>query len=116
MLFSKVNGANVHRSDSSYIYGFLSSISHITVEKTMGNGQLCGTRLKRKHQLLAENMSSIMADLLNQVELSGSIGMFHYYSFNREREVAFYYPQLEYDFSPKELDIATELDKNTLRR
>lgn len=115
VLFSYINGANVNLGSTRYVYGFLSAVSHTTIEKTMGDRNI--TWNKTEEEIPAFGGKNAI-DNGRFIETSGFSERFnrivHYNSFNGEREVAFYYPQLEYEFLPDELQIATELDNNTL--
>ena len=115
-ILSEIKGANVYRSgDKSFTYGFLNATSQVWIEKTIGDRTIIWNTIKEQIPALG---SKKVIDNPRSVESSGfsdKLNRFvHYNSFNGEREVEFYYPHVKYDYLPNELEIATNLDENTL--
>ncbi|CAM3313949.1 anti sigma factor C-terminal domain-containing protein [Filibacter tadaridae] len=116
-LFSQVNGANVYMDGGMNVYGFLnlSVVEHITVKKTIGDREIVWNKKEVEIPFIGRKN---VIDNERFTEKTGFSERFnrqvHYNNYTGEREVDFYYPQLEYEYLPNELEIATKLDDNTL--
>lgn len=117
MLFSQVNGANTYWAGGFMVYGFLnmSAVKHLTIEKNVGERSIVWNRKEVKYPLFSGKQ------VIDNGRFSETIGYserfnrkVHYNKFTGEREIDFYYPQLEYEYLPNELEIATQLDNNSL--
>lgn len=115
LLFSLINGANTQRGDVSYDYVFLKANSNISIEKIMGDRTIIWNELKEEIPAFGKENFNESNRFTQQIQFNELFNRkVQYNTFNGEREVAFYYPQLEYEFLPNELAIATKLDNNTL--
>lgn len=116
-LFSQINGSNVYMESEMIVYGFLnlSAVRHITFKKTIDDRDIVWN--KQEVEVPFFGRENVIDDerFTESTEFSKRLNrQVHYNNFTGEREVEFFYPQLDYDILPNELDIATELDENTL--
>lgn len=116
-LFSQINGSNVYMESEMIVYGFLnlSAVRHITFKKTIDDRDIVWN--KQEVEVPFFGRENIIDDerFTENTEFSERLNrQVHYNNFTGEREVEFYYPQLNYENVPNELDIATKLDGNTL--
>ncbi|WP_257348718.1 anti-sigma factor [Pseudalkalibacillus decolorationis] len=116
-LFSQINGANAYMDSGRYVYGFLnlSVVEHITVKKTIGEREIVWNKKEVEIPFIGRK------NVIDNESFTESIGFserfnrqVHYNSFTGEREVDFYYPQLEYEYLPNELEIATQSEDSIL--
>ncbi|UOQ92890.1 anti-sigma factor [Halobacillus shinanisalinarum] len=117
VLFSHINGANVFLNGGRYVYGFmnLSVVKHSTVKKHIGDREIIWNRKEIEIPIFGQKGVVNSGRFTEVISFSERFNRrVHYNNFNGEREVDFYYPQLEYDYLPNELEIATSLDENTL--
>lgn len=116
-LFSQINGANVYTGSEMNVYGFLnlSAVKHITVNKTIGDREIVWNKKEEEIPFIGRKSMIDNERFTESTEFSERLNrQVHYNSFTGEREVDFYYPQLEYEYLPNELEIATQLDDNTI--
>ncbi|MCM3178010.1 anti sigma factor C-terminal domain-containing protein [Cytobacillus horneckiae] len=116
-LFSQINGANVYTGSEMHVYGFLnlSAVKHITVNKTIGDREIVWNKQEIEIPFIGRKSMIDNERFTESTEFSERLNrQVHYNSFTGEREVDFYYPQLEYEYLPNELEIATKLDDNTI--
>ncbi|NRG47137.1 anti sigma factor C-terminal domain-containing protein [Bacillus sp. CRN 9] len=116
-LFSQINGANVYTGSEMHVYGFLnlSAVKHITVNKTIGDREIVWNKQEIEIPFIGRKSMIDNERFTESAEFSERLNrQVHYNSFTGEREVVFYYPQLEYEYLPNELEIATQLDDNTI--
>lgn len=113
-IYSMVNGANVYQVSQYNTYGFLSAISYTTMEKTMGDRTIVWDVIEK--EVPAFGRVSVLGGGVSVTTFNERFNrVVHYNNYNKEKEVDFYYPQLDYEFLPDELGIATtKLDDNTL--
>ena len=115
-IFSEIKGANVYRSGAkSFVYGFLSATSQVSIEKTLGDRKILWNLIEEEIPAVGRTKVIDNPRFVESIEYSDKFNRFvHYNKFNGEREVGFYYPEVEYKYLPNELEIAINLDENTL--
>lgn len=116
-LFNQINGANVYTVSEMHVYGFLnlSAVKHVTVNKTVGDREIVWNKKEVEIPFIGRKTVIDNERFTERTNFSERLNReVQYNSFNGEREVSFYYPQQKYDYYPNELEIATQLDDNTL--
>ncbi|WP_077622502.1 anti sigma factor C-terminal domain-containing protein [Sediminibacillus massiliensis] len=114
MLYARVNGANIYEDVNSVDYHGLLSATYISkFSKYMGDREITWNVTEEKFTVFNRNKADAITirDRNFSEELNRRV---LYNKYNGERQVDFYYPQIEYDFLPQELNIATELEEDKL--
>jgi hypothetical protein len=111
-----LQGANVTERGTYYIHNVFSVLSETTYYKTVGDRQIVWDKKTKKIPLfgrvktISQGSGMIEVNGMNE-EAKRTI---RYNDFNNERKIDFYYPSLSYEFLPKELDLAVDLDQDLL--
>lgn len=116
-LFTKgyQQGAGITKG-TRYHHNLFSVIGKTTYFKTIGNRRIVWDTVTKKIPAIGDveviNRGSGMTEVTHFNKEANRV--VRYNKFNNERLIDFYYPGLSYDFLPRELKIATGLDKNKL--
>jgi len=112
----RLQGANVSERGTYYIHNVFSVLSETTYYKTVGDRQIVWDKKTKKIPVfgrvktISQGSGMLHVNGMNE-EAKRTI---RYNDFNNERKIDFYYPGLSYEFLPKELDVAVDLDPNKL--
>ncbi|WP_175639424.1 anti sigma factor C-terminal domain-containing protein [Metabacillus schmidteae] len=111
-----VKGAGIIGSSTRYHYNIFSVTGETIYYKQIGNRQFVWDTVTKKYPAIGKvevmDLGSGMTEL-NRIDEEAKRSV-RYNQLNNERIIDFYYPDIKYTFLPQELDIATELDENTL--
>lgn len=111
-----VKGANITGESTYYIHNLFSVLGETTYYKKIGGRQIVWDKTTKKipvfgrTQTIHRGSGMVETNTMDE-EAKRTV---RYNDFNNERKIDFYYPGLSYDFLPKELDIAADLDENML--
>jgi hypothetical protein len=112
-MYSQVKGANIGWTSAVNSYGFLNARTHITIEKTLGDRNIIWNSLEREVTLT--NKKDISTDTSKNTQYSETLKRkVSYNKYNGEREIQFYYPQIEGGNLPQELNLLEKFDENKL--
>lgn len=113
IMYSQVKGANIGWTSAVNSYGFLNARTHITIEKTLGDRNIIWNSLEREVTLT--NKKDISNDTSKNTQYSETLKRkVSYNKYNGEREIQFYYPQIEGGNLPQELNLLEKFDENKL--
>lgn len=111
-----MQGAGITDTYTSFQYNIFSAEGKTTYFKRIGNKKVVWDTETKKYPAIGRvkviDRGSGMIET-KQMDLDLKRPVF-YNQLNNQRVVDFYYPQVDYDFLPQELDIATGLEKNKL--
>ncbi|KRG14666.1 hypothetical protein ACA30_10120 [Virgibacillus soli] len=112
----QTKGAGISNQTTRYYYNTLNAIGETTYYKKIGNRNFVWNTERKKYPAIGRvevlSRGSGMTEI-NEMDIEAQ-RVVRYNQLNNERIVDFYYPRVEYDYLPNELDIAVGLDKNKL--
>lgn len=115
-LFEMIHGANINLEGSSYDYNLFSAREDSMYMKTIGNRTIVWDKTVKKIPIFGKSKlverGSGMGETLSFNKEAKRVIRYNY--FNNQRKLDFYYPKLNYDYLPHEIDIAATLDDNKL--
>jgi Sigma factor regulator C-terminal/Sigma factor regulator N-terminal len=116
MFYESVHGANISPGGTSYNYNLFSITAETTYRKNIGDRSILWDKKIEKIPLIGRIETLERGSGMTEVNSLNPEAQRYvrYNDFNNERKIDFYYPGLEYDYLPHELDIAVGLDENTL--
>lgn len=113
---SPVQGAGITNFSTSYYYSIFSAVAETTYFKRIGDRSIVWDTETKKYPAIGNvevvNRGSGMVELVGFSE-DGQRNA-RYNQLNNERIIDFYYPSVNYNYLPQELDIAVDLDENKL--
>ncbi|GGM42908.1 hypothetical protein GCM10011351_31040 [Paraliobacillus quinghaiensis] len=111
-----VKGAGIKYGYTTYHYNLFSVEAETTYFKTIGNRKIIwDTETKKYPAIGGEEVIDRGTGIVEDNPMDQYLGRPVIYNYlTNERVIEFYYPGIDYEFLPQELDIATELDENKL--